>query len=1061
MGHRLQILREDSTMKKLPLLVLLAMVIGAASASAAYENSSVVGQVPDRVVITLQPNLSPNVSKSTSGVTVDVPALHQLAQRFEIKDMSRLYEGARPAKPGAPDLQRVWAIDFPDRFDLHTVRAAYAALPEVSKAEVVDICRMHAVPNDIIGQQWYLRNMTLGLKDVRAVGGWNHSEGDPSIIIAIVDSGVDWQHPDLGGTGPDYIDGDIWINWDEWYGTPGVDDDTNGKVDDFRGWDFVNLNPSQGYPDEDVEDADNDPMDYESHGTACAGCAAAMTDNGIGIAGTGWDCKVMAVRVGWLPNGEEQGVVRMDFASAGIIYAAQNGAHLINCSWGSTSYLSMAVATAVSEGCIIVTSAGNDNDEVASYLCDHPDVLAVAATDPSDAKTDFSSYGVWVELCAPGTSIYTTWWNQSAGTHTYNSVQGTSFSSPITCGAAGLIWSVNPGWSRNQVMSLLLNSCDNIDALNPGYEGKLGFGRVNLLRALGDSFHKVPDEFPTMLDAMNESAVGDTVAVPGSEAIGSGQTIIAREIHILGGYSSDFSSRDPVGNPTVITSLPTSPAMNFQGGTTAGTVVDGFRCSGGGGTTFSDPYSGSYGGGLVINQVAPTLRNIDVVGNAVGGSSVFGGGGGVVLFGSTASLENVDVHGNTGIYGAGLFISGGAPTLTDCDIYDNTSLTNNMTYPPLGGGMYVIDADLTMVDCTVTGHTDLDYGGGIYATNNLGSTSLDLTGCDLQDNFCLNHGGGIYMGGDNLSLLRCTVSNNGKLPAAMYSIGGGIYVNHGTATLDSLTCQGNSAHSGGGIFADGASAVTLSHSLLTGNTSDFFGGGVGLQNVPTCDLINNTIAVNSGTMSGGGGVYITGCSPALSNNIVAFNTGGATFANGVHAVSGSPTFSCNDVYGNDTADYGGVSDPTGTNGNISADPEFCNLPGEDFGIHTTSPCDPANSGGCGLIGAFASGCGGTPVPEEGETAPLVFKVEQNYPNPFNPVTKIRFSLPAPAHTTVRIYDVAGRLVKSLLAAELPATKHEVTWTGQDNTGRSVAAGIYFYAVKSGPFTDVGRMALVK
>ena len=141
----------------------------------------------------------------------------------------------------------------------------------------------------------------------------------------------------------------------------------------------------------------------------------------------------------------------MDFASQGIIYAAGNGADIINCSWGSSSYLSFAVSAAVDAGVLIITSAGNDDNQVPAYFGTHPDVYSVAATTQSDTKATFSSYGTWVEISAPGVAIYTTAMTPDPLTHTYNSVQGTSFSSPITCGAVviSLFWRLR---SRTSLM---------------------------------------------------------------------------------------------------------------------------------------------------------------------------------------------------------------------------------------------------------------------------------------------------------------------------------------------------------------------------------------------------------------------------------------------------------------------------------------------------------------------------------------------------------------------------------------------------------------------------------
>ena len=1049
-------------------LTILAVLLFAGSMAAAqpYENSSVVGQVPDRIVVTLKPGVAMNLEKSAAGLRAEVPAFTALTGTFAVKNLEPLYAGmtGNLADKSSRDLlERVLAVDFPAEMGLLRVRDAFAALPEVEEVRLVDICRNYGyLPNDpgLNGAQWYVRNNTLGGVDIRAVGGWNHALGDSNVVVAVVDSGVDWHHPDLGGPHPDKVNGAIWTNWTEYYGTAGVDDDANGKIDDIRGWDFVNV-PGDGYPDEDDTDPDNDPMDYESHGTACAGTVAGIGNNGIGIAGTAHGCKVMALRVGWLPDGDTIGVVRMDFASQGMIYAVNNGADVINCSWGSTSYLSSAVSTATANGVVVVTAAGNDNTDIGpSYLSTHPDVISVAATAAGDVKASFSNYGTWVEVSAPGDGIYTTWYSHVSGTSGYLSVSGTSFSSPITAASIALIWSGNPGLSRSGVINALYNSCDNIDAANPGYVGLLGAGRVNLLRALGDDVHLYPDEFPTLFDAINEAAPGDSIKVANTVPISGPVSLDARGTFLLGGYSADFSTRDPLGNPSVITGNSTAAVMKFVGAVGPQTVVDGFSLQGGGGQSYSGiPYTAKYGGGMIVKDVSPTLRNLEITGCSVGTGSQLGCGGGIMLINSNSTLENLYIHGNTAIYGAGIFAYNSSPTLINCVIENNTVITDNTSYVPKGGGLHALDTDLALIDCRIDGHTDLDSGGGIYAAGYNASSSLVMSGGQVSGNTALTAGAGIYLNGGTADLFGVTIADNVKTALATFMNGGGFYVKSATVTADSLTCSGNDATIGGGGFFDTCPDASLTRSLLVGNSCSFFGAGLNYQSNSGGSITNNTFTGNSAGAFGGAGLYISSCDPAVTGNISAFNTGGVSTANGIASSTALTAVSCNDVFGNDGSGYSGFPDPTGTNGNISADPEFCDVPGGDYKIKSTSPCAPANSGGCDLIGALAV-CGISPVP--GETSvPLAFRVGQNFPNPFNPKTTIRFDLAKAGQTRVVIFDVAGRHVKTLLDEPLPASTHSVDWTGDDDQGRKMAAGIYFYLVTSGLDSSVGRMALVK
>ncbi len=1062
----------DSNMKTVSLLCLSIMLLTFCTGLAlAFENSSVVGQVPDRIVVTLKPGVAFSTDKAAGMTKAQVPALAGLIAKFKVRNMEQLYAGLTTnlADKSAKDIfDRTIAIDFPAEMGLQTVKAAFAASGLVENVRLVDICRNYAyLPDDpgLTGNQYYVRNMTLGGADVRALGAWNQSLGDSNVIVAIVDSGVDWHHLDLGGTGPDQVNGAIWTNWAEYYGTPGFDDDSNGKVDDIRGWDFVNV-PGQGYPDEDDTTPDNDPMDYESHGTACAGTVAGIGNNGIGIAGVAHGCKIMPVRVGWLPDGETGGVVRMDFASQGILYAANNGAKVINCSWGSTSYLSMAVSAAVDAGVVIVTAAGNDDTDsdvglgVPSYLSTHPDVLSVAATQQNDAKASFSNYGSWVELAAPGVDIYSTWYNVATDTHTYASINGTSFSSPITCGAIALLWSHNPSYSRTGVMTALLNSCDNIDAINPTYAGLLGHGRINLLRAMGDNFQSFPAEFPTVFDAINEASVGDTIAFTASSSPAVPLTILGRDLKILGGYSNDYLTRDPVNNPTVLNGNLANTVLRFQGAVDANTIIDGFLIQGGGGQNFSGiPYTAQYGGGAIVKDVSPTLRNLEITGNSVGSSSQLGCGGGLVLINSSSTLENVHVHDNTGIYGGGVFIYNSTIAMTDCVIENNTVVTDNLTSVPLGGGLHVLDSTLTLNSCDITGHTDTENGGGIYLDGFNGVSDLTWNGGLVGNNGAKTNGGGLYMAGGSASLSQVTFTGNGLLPASTFMYGGGAFFNGTSVQADSLICTGNTASIGGGFHMQDCPLADLTHSVVTGNSAAYFGGGLNYQNNTAGTVAMNTIADNAGTGMGGGGIYLTGTSPTMDHNIVAANTGGTNFANGIAATATPAVFSCNDVFGNSGADYSGFTDPTGTDGNIAVDPAFCDAPGGDYRIGTSSPCAAANNPGCGLIGALDV-CAASPVPGDQDT-PVAFHVDNNFPNPFNPRTTIRFNLAQSARTQVMIFDVAGRKVKTLVNAVLPASTQTVTWNGDDESGRLVAAGVYFYMVISGDNTSVGRMALVK
>jgi len=577
-----------------------------------------------------------------------------------------------------------------------------------------------------------------------------------------------------------------------------------------------------------------------------------------------------------------------------------------------------------------------------------------------------------------------------------------------------------------------------------------------LLKALGDNFHIIPDELPTMFDAVNSSSAGDTVAVAGGTILDGPITFLNTEMPVLGGWDASFTSRDPINNPTVIQANAASAVMLFEGGVGNGTIVDGFKLIGGGGQYFTGiPFDGKYGGGLVINQTSPTLRNIQITGCTVGNATTHGSGGGVILRNSNAVLENVDIYGNTANEAAGLYIYQGSPTLTDCDIYDNTIYTDNLTSDFLGGGIAIRDANVTMTNCTVTGHINLDSGGGIYAENYLETTALTMTDCTVSNNSAYTAGCGIWSGvGTELTITGGEISGNFNDPSAVFSNGGGIF-SSANSYVDGALISGNSSHAGSAVTFSGNPIVELFDNQFVDNSSVYF-GVVSLTNCGSAIVDGNTVAGNFAG-SGGAGFHNMGCAPAYDNNLAAFNTGGVSFANGFSANNTAATFGCNDAYGNEGTNYSGTTDPTGSNGNISEDPLFCDAVAGDYGLTEDSPCI---DGICGQIGALGEGCI-DPSAVDPVEVPLVFSVKPNYPNPFNPKTTISFSLPVTAQTSVRVYDAAGRLVRTLVEQELESAVHEVTWLGRDDDNKQVASGVYFYSVISGGYYHTGRMALIK
>ena len=1038
----------------------------------------------NRISVRFLPGAEPNVSsRGAGGLVTDQQNWNTLAQSFQLKDLTAIFPSTRVAgKRLSADEEEMshWSTMAFDgtKSGLNEVLTAVRGIPGVAEAIPIPIGVLDAVvPNDpVFSSQIWLLNTSIGGRDIRAMAGWYYETGDSNVVVAIGDSGVDWQHPDLGGTGPDYVDGNVWTNWAEYNGTPGVDDDGNGYVDDIRGWDFVTGVTGEQNPPQDVNTPDNDPMDYGGHGTAVAGCVAAIGDNGIGVVGLAFTSKVMALRIGWTPAGSPTGVVRMDFAASAIDYARLNGAKIFNASWGSSSYtpLILAVHAAINAGMTIVTAAGNDNDEVASYLAGRSDVLAVAATTSNDSKASFSSYGTWVDVSAPGENILTISYNNgSTGgpTHGYGQISGTSFSSPITAAMAAIVYSANPGISGVDVRDAIKAAVDPIDDVNlPLYAGKLGTGRINVYKLFDSGRLEVPEQMPDIRSAVATLALdhGSEIACLGGATINENLLLTEDSgMQINGGYDASYTTRDPAGNPTILQAIDPKPVLRVRTGVSATTVIDGFRLTGGEAEMIPlAPVNGYYGGGVRIENSSITLRNLVVEGNTAGGSTDISGGGGIALLSSNPTLDKVEITGNTALRGAGMYIYNSTAQIDSLHLHDNTSWPGTASIPPDGGGIYVtIDSSvadtlgtLSISNTAISGHTVDGQGGGLYLDN----INVSLSKVTIESNSAGEGGGGLWATGRDITATDLQILNNST--TGTNKSGGGISLNATTFDADGGIYRGNSATlSGGALVCSDSPAFRLRNTFITENTSGFLASAAYISASPDCIIENNTIAANDGASLGANGFYINSSTATLSRNIIAFNGGiGSTYADGVTCASSSTTFDCNLFYQNTLGNTGGCgSDPVGSNGNVEADPLFCDFAGGDYSIPPTSPAAAANSGGCGTIGADSETCVSTAVDDPTPGRPQAFALYQNSPNPFNPVTTISFALAQDGRAVVTVYDARGRRVTTLLDAVLTAGEHRVQWNGRDGSGARVSSGVYLYEVRSGDWKAVRKMGLIK
>ncbi|MEQ8471106.1 MAG: S8 family serine peptidase [Marinoscillum sp.] len=308
-------------------------------------------------------------------------------------------------------------------------------------------------PNDPAigeGNQYYLET-------IRAFEAWDITNGSNEIIIGISDTGFDRDHQDIKSK--------LYRNEND--PPNGIDDDGNGYIDDYIGYDF----------------ADNDSIaeaDASHHGTRVGGIAGASTDDGIGMAGIGFNTLISPLKVFKSSNNNSSS------AYESVLYAADNGFDIINLSWGSPDSYSQAAQNIINyavqeKGLIVIAAAGNTPEDLAFYPASYDNVLSVGATEPDDNKASFSTFNYNIDMTAPGRQIYS-----AQGSNTYGIDGGTSYSSPIVAGTAALLKHHFPELTPNQIIERLRVSSLPIYEVgsNVSYQDKLGFGRLDMYNAL-------------------------------------------------------------------------------------------------------------------------------------------------------------------------------------------------------------------------------------------------------------------------------------------------------------------------------------------------------------------------------------------------------------------------------------------------------------------------------------------------------------------------------------------------------------------------------------------------
>jgi hypothetical protein len=349
------------------------------------------------------------------------------------------------------DLSLVYELNYTSNLSIEK------AISKLLLSNILVYAEPHFIPKATYAPNDPLANPTdqYHLQTINAFNAWNVNKGDSAIVIGITDTGIDLTHPDLVNS--------IKRNYAD---VPdGIDNDGDNYIDNYMGWDL-------GTNDKDAS------WESNPHGVHVCGLSGATADNNLGGAGTGFNCKILPIKISD-SNGS------LIAAYEGIKYAADHGCQIINCSWGGggSSQFGQDIIdyATINKNCLVVCAAGNNNIDGDFFPAAYNYVLSVGNTTAIDTKQASSNYGYMVDVCAPGDNVNSTY----PGSF-YITMSGTSMSSPVVAGAAGIVKNHFPSYNGLQIGERLKVTADNIYAGNPSYINKLGSGRINLYRALTD-----------------------------------------------------------------------------------------------------------------------------------------------------------------------------------------------------------------------------------------------------------------------------------------------------------------------------------------------------------------------------------------------------------------------------------------------------------------------------------------------------------------------------------------------------------------------------------------------
>ena len=1058
----------------------------------------------NRIMFCLQKDLPYLTISYENGIAqTGKPALDALLKKYQVSKLEKGFKSATARNVvGETDLSRVYSAEFkaPKEWDaLWSMIGDFTVLPEIISGDLASInyplesnpqWDAYSPDDTRYGEQWFIPKIQADY----AWGLWRPATpGDPEVLVGVVDTGFDTEHQDLQGVlylnpGEDLNHNGVVDPSDE----NNVDDDGNGYRDDFYGWDFADN-------DNDIRPPDAGPYQELSHGTHCSGIIGASTDNATGVAGISFRSKVIATKQARDTDLENPGIY---YGYDGILYVAQLGAKIINCSWGG-GYLSTYernILDNVSDNyhAIVVGAAGNDerdNDIYPQYPSDYSKCICVAATTLGDKKAYYSNWGSVVDISAPGgegavsSSAILSTIHDNAGS--YTAWQGTSMAAPVVSGAFALLKAWFPTASRQWLIDELLVNADNIDDQNPDYLGELGSGRLNVYNAIARN------SFPYLTITAHSSEVynddGDGQLNPG-ESANLNLTIHNDDMYL------DAAS-------TTVTLSTTSPYITFVDDNQAlGSIAAGNTVS----TTSGDlrfsftedapmeslyvqvtmqanpsadhPYSYTDSVGVIctLNQTGFPATDSEVKFPAATADILGDSDKEIIVYGEDDSLyvylSDGSIAGGFPVY-IGYTTMG--PAIADVDndgeqeiviAERNDAIVKIIENDGTVVGDYMIDeslrGDISLGN--LDSDPELEIVFGTYSRN---LHALNIDGTELPNfpvsyNSPIDHGVAIGdVTGDGVPELVFGLLNSDLYiidasgnPLSGFPLDMSSRVN---ATPVIADLEGSTFH----IIVATNDKKIQSVSLSGTVEWDYAIDGYVYSALSLCDFDrDNTLDIAFGTNAGSlyvldiagnlkapypltldGDVRVGPVFADFDNDgdleMVSSTDGGRVY---IHETDGS-------LYKNFPAYFGVQLQGSPCIDDIDQDGDLEIVVGGENGLNVIDVKDSKGSSS-GLWQTYQADnrrssyyyYPGASAVDDKETLPGEFALQQNYPNPFNPQTTIKYSLAATADVSLAIYNVLGQKVRTLVSGMENRATYRVLWDGKNDLGQNAGSGIYFY-----------------